>query len=280
MRIGEMVSNMMMVQNNQNVFAGRLSKANMQLATGKRVNSASDDPSMIGRIERTKAQLNETRITQSSLADGVNRNQTMEATLNSLSSATEELSSLAVTKGTPGADTATIDSQGKELLDSMVSAMASSEFNGANPFSQGTVNYRVSGGSTLSQDTPKFNIVKNATDPTKYDITLNDGTSLAGQSVTDIMDSNYIKTNLTNQVSGAKSSIGTSSNILEFRKNYEATKETVLTKTLSNIEDADLGKATIEANIASQMIQMNQNSLTMYSRMMQSQVGSLFDVRI
>ena len=280
MRIGEMVSNMMMVQNNQNVFAKRLSKANMELATGKRVNSASDDPSMIGRIERTKAQLNETRIIQNSLADGISRNQTMEATLTSLSSATEELSSLAVEKGTPGADTNIIEAQGKELLDSMVSAMASSDFNGANPFSQATVNYRVSGGNTLTQSTPQFNIAKNTTDPTKYDITLNDGTTLSGQSVTDILDSDFIKTNLTNQVSGAKSSIGTSSNILEFRKNYEETKETVLTKTLSNIEDADLSKSTIEANIASQMIQMNQNSLTMYARMMQSQVGSIFDVRV
>lgn len=275
-----MVSNMMTMQRGQEMYASKLNKANMEIATGKRVNSASDDPSAIGRIERTKAQLNEAKIVQSALEDGMNRNAMMEATLNTLSSANEELASLAVEKDSPGADATAIEEQAKQLLDAMVTSMSDSDHNGTNPFTQASVSFTTSGGGTITQDTPKFNITKNADDPTTYDITLNDGTKVEGKSVSDILDSTFIKDNLTKQVSSAKSSIGTNTNVLKFRQNYEKTREEVLTKTLSNIEDADLGKATIEANIATQMMQLNQNMMASATRSMANQVGSVFDMKI
>lgn len=280
MRIGEMVSNMMTISRHKENYAKQLQKANLEMATGKRVNSASDDPSAIGRIERTKAQLNESKIVQSALNEGINRNNMMEATLNGMSSASEKLSSLAVKHTSPGENTADIEAQAKSILDSMVDMMAKTSYNGVNPFSQATAEFRTSGGGTLTQNTPTFNIKANESDPTTYDITLNDGTELTGQSISDILDSDFITTNLTDQISSAKSSIGSSNNILEFRKNYEATREEILTKSLSNIQDADLSQSAIQSNIATQMIQMNQQNLSNLSGMMAREVGSIFDVRI
>lgn len=280
MRIGEMVSSMMTISRNKSMQAQKLQKANMELATGKRVNSASDDPSAIGRIQRTKAKLNETKIVQSALQDGINRNAMMESTMKAMSSANEELASLAVKKTSPGASSADIEAQAKTILDSMVSMMADTEYNGVNPFSQSQVSFRTSGGNSITQDTPKFMITKNESDPTKYDITLNDGTKVEGKTVADILDSDFIQTNLTEQIASATSQIGASSSVLEFRSNFEKSRGEVLTKALSNIEDADLSESAIQAKIAEQMMALADKGTSATMNMLESHVGAVFDVRI
>lgn len=266
MRIGQMVSNMMMISRYQNMNAEKLHDANMEMATGKRVNSAADDPSAIGRIQRTKAQINESQITQRVLEDKRNQNAMVEASLTAMGDASKELASLAVKEGTPGADTASIEAKAKSLLDSMVKIQSETTFNGANPFTDGS--------------SPSFTIKANETDPTTYDITLNDGTTLTGKSVSDIVDSSFIKENISGQISEARSAVGVETNILEFRSSYEKTRESVLTKSLSNIQDADLDESAIKASIATQMIQANQQLLAKSTNMMARQIGSAFDVRV
>lgn len=278
MRIGEITSNMMMVARNQNHYVNQYQKSQTQLSTGKRVNTAADDPSAIGRIQRTKALLNESIITSDALEGVSYRNQAMETSLDGMGSMAEELGSLAIEYNGVNPHKATIESQATSLLDAMVDMQDGTLVNGSNPFTDGKNTVRLSGGKTTTVESPKFQITKNATDPTHYDIILNDGTTLSDQSVSDILDSDYIQENLTNQISGAKAFIGINERILESRKNIERKNQEILTKTLSNLEDADLTKSTVEANIASQMITLNQGLMSTSAGQMQSQVGMLFNM--
>ncbi|QKY71271.1 flagellin [Lentibacillus sp. CBA3610] len=261
MRIGEMASHMMMMARNQENYTEKLYKANQQMATGKRVNSAADDPSMIGRIERTKAQLNESKWTQGALEDGINRNAMIEATLESARANGDELSSIAMRYQAEDADKPQMETQAKDLLNAMADTFTEASYNQTNPF---------------DQDTSLFRISKNENDPSTYDIRKNDGAVLEGKTISDILDPEFIQENLTNEIAGSKSRVGTSTTILESKANYEKTKEEILTKSLSNMQDADLTEASTQATIAKQMIQINQNMMSSWHE----QAGSVLDIRV
>lgn len=278
MRIGQMTSMMRMVSNNQKTQAATYTNAQKQISTGKRVNSAADDPSAIGRIARTKADLSASKIRQASLSDAKLRNTTMENSLDFSSDATHELNKLAVSHSSPGVDRGAIEKQATDLLDSMVDTMANTEYNGSNPFTQGKINIGLSNGGSLELDAPKFNIKKNVTDPTTYDIIKADGTTLSGQSVEDILDSDFIETNLTNEIADAKSKIGVSDNIINFRQNHEAKQEVNLTSQLSQMEDADLAEVAVDAAMAKTMMDMNQGLLGVVAQNGQQQIGSILNM--
>lgn len=278
MRIGEMTTMMRKISRNQTMYAQKAQKADMQLATGKRVNSAADDPSAIGRIQRTKAEISTSKIAQSSLSEALLRNDTMETTLNLMSESATDLNTLALQKGQPGADRASLETQAATVLDSMVSAMAGTSYNGVNPFAEESISIDGSGGGSLTVDSPEFNIVKNGTDPTKYDITLNDGTELTGKSVSDILNSSFIQDNLSSEITNATSSVGISNNVINRRKSFEVSQEETLANMLSNIEDADMAQASIDSAVSKKMVAINQTLMTSYASSSQSQISSLLNI--
>lgn len=280
MRIGEMASNMMMISKNQMHFMKSNMIAQKEIATGKRVNSAADDPSSIHRIQRLKGTLNEINITKSNLDQASFRNQAMESSLNEMGNMANDLLSLSIQYEGFDPDKQVIETQATAILDNMVSIQANTSYNGSNPFTDGKSQVRLTGGNTITINSPKFQITKNSTNPSNYDITLNDGTKLENQSVSDILSSDFIQENFSNQISEAKASIGINDRILETRKNIESRQEEVLTKALSNIEDADLAKSSINLNITSQMVNLNQALLLSSSNQFQQYTGMIFNVTV
>lgn len=202
----------------------------------------------------------------------------MENTLSLLTENVSDLASLATEKGMPGADLDAIKSQAKQMLDSMAESMANTKFNGANPFTSGDT-VITSNGGTSTFKTPKFNIAVNAEDPTTYDITLNDGTSLTAQSIDDILDDTFIETNLQTEVSNARSTVATNSNIMERHIKLETKNEEIMTQSLENLEGIDLSKETVEMNKNSALLQINNQLLSATTGSFAQQVGTILDIR-
>lgn len=223
--------------------------------------------------------INASKITQSALQDAQLKNQAMENTLSLLTENVSDLASLATEKGMPGADLDAIKSQAKQMLDSMAESMANTKFNGANPFTSGDT-VITSNGGTSTFKTPGFNIAVNAEDPTKYDITLNDGTSLTEQSVDDILDATFIKTNLQTEVSSARSTVATNTNIMERHVKLETKNEEIMTQSLENLEGIDLSKETVEMNKNSALLQINNQLLSATTGSFAQQVGNILDIKI
>lgn len=259
MRIGDITNTLMMMANYQNQYAKRYASDQEQITTGKKPT----DPSTIGRIARTQAQINQMNVEQNNLEDSLAQNQSMTNTLTAESSSANTLVSLSEQYNQSGADQTSIESQAGAALNAMASTMASASYNGANPFSDAS--------------SPKFTIQTNATDSTKYDITLNDGTTLSSQSVSDILSSDAVKTNLLDPISSAQSDLVTSSTLLKTEQDLNTNQQLVLNKELSNLQDADVTKVTADAAIQQSMVGLTQNLMNAYTATMKQQVGSLFD---
>lgn len=277
MRIGELANNMMILARTQNQFMMQYQKAQKEISTGKRVNTAADNPIAIGQIQRTKALINETEITQNALGSVKLRNQAMETTLTQMGEISNDLYSLSIQYNGISPEKETLEAQAIALLDEMVSMQESTRFNGTNPFSDNSYSVRLSSGSTLTLNNPSFSITKNEAEPSNYDITLNDGTKVTNQSVQDILNSEFIQNNLSNQISSARTTIGINDRILDSRMKIEAVNEELLTGLLSRLEDADLAKSSVDVNIAGQMINLNQGLLYTASGQLQGQIGSIFN---
>lgn len=277
MRIGELANNMMILARTQNQFMMQYQKAQKEISTGKRVNTAADNPIAIGQIQRTKALINETEITQNALGSVKLRNQAMETTLTQMGEISNDLYSLSIQYNGIPPEKETLEAQAIALLDEMVSMQESTRFNGTNPFSDNSYSVRLSSGSTLTLNNPSFSITKNEAEPSNYDITLNDGTKVTNQSVQDILNSEFIQNNLSNQISSARTTIGINDRILDSRMKIEAVNEELLTGLLSRLEDADLAKSSVDVNIAGQMINLNQGLLYTASGQLQGQIGSIFN---
>lgn len=277
MRIGDYVRTSQQMINSINNYQNQINKSQKRLSTGKKLSS--DNPSSIGRGERLKSMINASKITQSALKDAQLKNQAMENTLSLLTENVSDLASLATEKGMPGADLDAIKSQAKQMLDSMAESMANTKFNGANPFTSGDT-VITSNGGTSTFKTPKFNIAVNAEDPTTYDITLNDGTSLTAQSIDDILDATFIETNLQTEVSNARSTVATNSNIMERHLKLETKNEEIMTQSLENLEGIDLSKETVEMNKNSALLQINNQLLSATTGQFAQQVGNILDIRL
>lgn len=277
MRIGDYVRTSQKMINSINNYQNQINKSQKRLSTGKKLSS--DNPSSIGRGERLKSMINASKITQSALQDAQLKNQAMENTLSLLTENVSDLASLATEKGMPGADLDAIKSQAKQMLDSMAESMANTKFNGANPFTSGDT-VITSNGGTSTFKTPEFNIAVNAEDPTKYDITLNDGTSLTAQSVDDILDATFIETNLQTEVSSARSTVATNTNIMERHVKLETKNEEIMTQSLENLEGIDLSKETVEMNKNSALLQINNQLLSATTGSFAQQVGNILDIRL
>lgn len=276
MRIGDYARTSQKMINSINNYQNQINKSQKRLSTGKKLSS--DNPSLIGRGERLKSLINTSKITQGALKDAQLKNQSMGNTLSLLTENVNDLASLATEKGMPGADLDAIKSQAKQMLDSMAESMANTKFNGANPFTSGDT-VITSNGGTSTFKTPKFNIAANAGDPTTYDITLNDGTSLTAQSVDDILDATFIGTNLQTEVSNARSTIATNSNIMERHIKLETKNEEIMTQSLENLEGIDLSKETVEMNKNSALLQINNQLLSATTGSFAQQVGNILDIR-
>lgn len=276
MRIGDYARTSQKMINSINNYQNQINKSQKRLSTGKKLSS--DNPSLIGRGERLKSLINTSKITQGALQDAQLKNQSMENTLSLLTENVNDLASLATEKGMPGADLDAIKSQAKQMLDSMAESMANTKFNGANPFTSGDT-VITSNGGTSTFKTPEFNIAANAGDPTTYDITLNDGTSLTAQSVDDILDATFIGTNLQTEVSNARSTVATNSNIMERHIKLETKNEEIMTQSLENLEGIDLSKETVEMNKNSALLQINNQLLSATTGSFAQQVGTILDIR-
>lgn len=275
--IGSLSSSMMMMANAQQNWFSRYNKDEQQLSTGLKVNSPADSPSTWGQIQDLKSRINANPIVQQGLQSGINRDTTMENTLGALGSSASALSNLSVQYAQSGANKTSIESQATSILNSMVNQMANTSFNGNNPFTQGSISLLTNGDSgSISTTAPKFNIVHNATNSSNYDITLNNGTVLSNQTTAQILGSGFAKTNLTDQISSANSSLGTQDTILKDQKSLESSNLTAMNSQLSNLQDVNVAKVTSDAVVSQSMSNSLSKLYTSYSADTSNMIGSLF----
>ncbi|WP_058485751.1 flagellin [Defluviitalea phaphyphila] len=119
------INNMNYIQRRQNVLAYRLS-------TGKRINSAADDPAGFAISEKMKAQIRGLRQAQRNVLDGISLIQTAEGTMNEIHSVLQRMRELAVqaANGTnTDEDRAKLNEEFQYLKESISQFASNAEFN-------------------------------------------------------------------------------------------------------------------------------------------------------
>lgn len=276
MRIGEMVAMNYKMITNMNKYNQMANTSAQRIATGKRVNSAADDPSAIGRIARMEAQMRQSRISTKNIDDGIGLVKTMDTAFSQIHEAALNLSELAVKYKDPGlsaSEKTSIEEQAKGYLDEISNYMTNAQYNGSVVFATPQYNVFTSLGD-LKIDTTKFSIKANGAN---YDFTGHDGTALTGKTMADILDSNFVTDNILNPISQARSAVGVKEQILEKRKNFDSVKEVIQTDALSKLQDADTAKETANMAKYQALAAINNQLIASYTSQMQSQIVSLFN---
>lgn len=137
MRINDYVAMNMMHLNLINKASSDLKVANTRLSTGKRINSAADDPSVMLRMSRTEAKLREQAVMKNVYQDQISSIQTKDAALSSMHDMGLELRDLAVNylnDTLSDDDKKIIENQAKEIFENMIDVAKNTKFNEKNLF--------------------------------------------------------------------------------------------------------------------------------------------------
>lgn len=251
-----------------------------RIATNKRVNSASDDPSAISKIQNLTASLNTSKVVQKNLQDAIGLTSTMENTYNSITSSSNDLLELAV-KSENGVvsdgDKAVLKQNATQILDGMASSIQNAEYNGKRVFDNASYTFQagLNYGDKVTVTTPKFSIVKNADNT--YDITKSDGTTLSSQTVDDILKSDFINENIISQASVGKSYVGSMQNFMDKKTEYLQNMDVINSKTLSNLQDVDIAEETMNISKAQTLLSINTALQSSTMSNYQQYVGTLLN---
>lgn len=282
MRIGEVLSTMSKMVNTYNNLNALSQKSIQRISTGKRINSAADDPAAVLQISKLESKINELSGIQKGIQDGISLLQTIDKTYENMSTTAQKLVDLAsqYNNGTlSDSDKKIIEEQAKAYLNEIINQKNNTTFNGMNVFSKSQYNiYRgISGNSTIN--IPKFDISYDSTTDT-YSFTDNNGNVISGKNISEILNTDFIQNNIINPISQARSYIGTQEDILEKALNFEQSQEIIAQQTLSTIQDVNIEEE--KANLAMYQTQMNiiTQLMSNYSNMIQKQMENLFNTTV
>jgi flagellin len=242
-----------------------MSHAMEQLATGKRINSASDDAAGLAISSGMTAQIRSLNAAVRNANDGISLAQTAEGALGEVSNMLQRIRELSVqsASGTySDDDRANMQAEVAELGAQIDDVIANTKFNGTNVFGATDVTVSIQTGAGSSD---KVDLVITGLDvsaASASDISTAGGADTAMDDVDDALKA----------VATTRASLGAGQNRLESTVNNLTNNITNLTDAKSRIEDADFSSETTA--LAKQQI-LSQASTAMLAQANQSQQGVL-----
>ncbi|MDD3224093.1 MAG: flagellin [Clostridium sp.] len=226
-----------------NINQGKMNNAMLRLSSGKRINSAADDPAGLIISQRMQAQINSLNIGAQNAQYGIDALQTAEGGLSETQSILQRMNELAV-QAANGTNTTTDRTAIKDELDELGKAIdqisKSTNFNGKNLLnSSGNLNLQV-GSTANSYDSMGINL--NSYNIGNYLGSIADGTGISVDTPDHARAAISTIQKAIDSVSSSRSIIGASENALNYTMDNLNTEEQNLTDAESHITDADMAK--------------------------------------
>ncbi|WP_425446279.1 flagellin [Dethiothermospora halolimnae] len=218
-----------------------LNKAMVQLITGRRINSAADDPAGLGISERMRAQIRGLNQAARNTRDSISLIQTAEGALNETHAMLQRIRELSVqaTNGTyTDGDRKKIQMEIDELVEGIDDISSYTEFNGQKLISSEEKNFHFQIGANSGQST---NLQMR--DMGKDALGIKDISVMSEEDASDAIE---LSDNAIKKVSSFRSMLGAKQNRLEYTINNLENASLNLQTAESKIRDADMAKAMME----------------------------------
>jgi flagellin len=229
-----------------------LQAAMKQLSTGKRINTAADDPAGLATVSRLTSQINGLSQAVRNANDAINMLQTADGASDEVTSLLQRMRQLAVqsinqTYSTN--DRTSMNSEFSSLYNEIKRVASTTQWNGVNILdgsmgSSGTVKFKVgsqSGAATIISATI------NSFNPDSTTTTVHGMSGLAGGSISSVSTASAMLGAINSAISGVnsmRSDVGAKINRLQFTVNNLTNISTNLQSSRSQIEDVDYSQAT------------------------------------
>ncbi|PJI07453.1 MULTISPECIES: flagellin [Clostridium] len=230
-----------------NINQMHMQKAMFRLSTGKRINSAADDPAGLTISEHMQAQINSLDAASRNTQNSICMLQTAEGGLNETQSILQRMNELA-TQAANGTNSPTaisgIKSELSQLEDEISHICNSTNFNGINLLgSSSNLNMQI-GATDNSYDKLSLNL--SSFNTAKSLASIINGGSINVDNVTDARNSISVIQNAIDEISSSRSLIGAYENRLNYSIDNLNSEEENLTSAESKITDADMAKEILQ----------------------------------
>lgn len=249
-----------------------MNRAMLRLSTGKRINSAADDPAGLGISQGMESQIRGMNVAKRNAQNAISMIQTADGALSSVHSILQKLNELAVQSANGTAkdeDRKNSNLVFKSLIEGIDDICGQSQFNTKNLFTDNeTVRIQVGAntGQYMEVDLTKVNSAVLGLD--NLDISTQDGASKAIDIVKDAIS----------KVSGVRSKLGAYENRLEYTIDNLDNNVENLTAAQSRITDADIAEEMMNYAKESLLVQVSNSLLSNYIRQQESMVQTLLSV--
>lgn len=230
-----------------NINEGHMQKAMLRLASGKKLNSAADDPAGLGISQRMEAQINSLNVSINSTQDGISMLQTAEGGLSETQQILQRMNELATeaandTNAT--LDRSSIGIELRELEKEMQHISSSTNFNGVNLLGSSNTLTLQTGDTSNSYDSFGVNLSPFNFNSILYSIM--NGSAINVSTSTNARNSMSVIQHAIDLVSASRSTIGALQNSLNYTLDDLNNETNNLTSAEANITDADMAKEIME----------------------------------
>jgi len=226
-----------------NINQQHMQAAMLRLSSGKKINSASDDPAGLMISQRMKAQINGLNVASKNSQDSISMYQTADGGLGETQSILQRMNELAVqasndTNST--SDRASIKTELTQLGSEITHIYSSINYNGINLLSSsGNLTFQI-GATSNAYDSMGINLSSFNIGSSLNNIA--NGTAINVDNSDNARNSISIIQNAINSVSSSRSVIGAYQNRLEYAIDNLNNESSNLTEAESRITDADMAK--------------------------------------
>jgi flagellin len=246
-----------------------------KLASGYRVNSASDDAAGLAISESMKSQIRSFSVAERNAGDGISMAQTAEGSLNEVHGILGRMRELAMQAGNGGLsgdDRGYLDDEFKSLQSEVTRIQSSAKFNG-----NSLVNETASSVTFLVglNDTDSDKITVTFGGVTLTDVASGGAASLAGSGATAALSALSTIDSAIKTVSTARSKFGTAMNRMEIATSNIQTMRTNLSAANSRIRDVDVASETAKLSQNQVLSQAGVSILAQANQIPQTAFGLL-----
>lgn len=230
-----------------NINQQHMNAAMLRLSSGKKLNSAADDPAGLIISQHMEAQINSLNVSIQNCQDDISMLQTAEGGLNETESILQRMNELATQAANDTnitIDRTAIGDELKSLSDELSHISKSINFNGNNLLgSSGSLTFQI-GATANSYDSMSISL--SPFNINNFLASILDGTSIKVDNSTDSRASMSIIQDAIDKVSSSRSIIGAYQNRLDYTIDNLTTEAQNLESAESRITDADMAKEMME----------------------------------
>lgn len=257
---------------NINSHTALMNKAILRLSTGKRINSAADDPAGLCISQGMESQIRGMNVAKRNAQDAISLIQTADGALSSVHSILQKLNELAV-QSANGINTDDERRNSNSVFQSLIKGIddicGQSQFNTQNLFDRdGNIRIQVGANTGQYMDIEMKEINSGVLGLGSLDISTQQG----AQQAMDIVKSAISK------VSNQRGILGAYENRLEYTIDYLDNSILNLTEAQSRITDTDIAEEMMNYAKESLLSQVSNSLLTSYIKQQESMVQTLFSI--